>query len=78
MNEELKKLVLEAGAPKEVMNDLWFNVFCIKFADLLLTLAEEAVESENYSIQLLYFYNTRQDSLGKALTIRRPEGIMEP
>lgn len=43
MNEELKKLVIEAGAPKEVLNELWFNLFCIKFADVLLTLAEEAV-----------------------------------
>lgn len=41
MNEELKKLVLEAGAPKEVMNDLWFNIFCQQFANLLLTLAED-------------------------------------
>lgn len=44
MNDELKKLVIEAGAPEEVLNDLWFNVFCIKFADILLTLAEEAIE----------------------------------
>jgi len=41
MNDELKQLVIEAGAPKEVLNELWFNLFCIKFADVLLTLAEK-------------------------------------
>ena len=43
MNDELKELVLQAGAPEEVMDTLWFNLFCIKFADILLTLAEETV-----------------------------------
>lgn len=43
MNDALKELVLEAGAPEEVINELWFNLFCIKFADILLTLAEETV-----------------------------------
>lgn len=46
MNDELKEIVIEAGAPKELMNSLWFNMFCIKFADLLLTLAEESVVGE--------------------------------
>lgn len=46
MNEDLKNIVIEAGAPKEVMNELWFNLFCMKFADILLTLAEEAVTGE--------------------------------
>lgn len=41
MNEELKALVVEAGAPKEVMDELWFNVFCQNFAYVLLTAAEE-------------------------------------
>jgi len=43
MNDELKKLVIQAGAPKEILNDLWFNIFCQKFVDLLLTQAEEEV-----------------------------------
>jgi hypothetical protein len=43
MNDELKKLVMQAGAPAEVMDQLWFNIFCIKFADVLLTLAEETI-----------------------------------
>ncbi len=41
MNEELKKIAIEAGAPDEVINDLWFNVFCIKFADLLIQEIED-------------------------------------
>lgn len=41
MNDELRKIVEMAGAPKEVMNDLWFNIFCQQFANLLLTLAED-------------------------------------
>ena len=41
MNEQLKKLATEAGAPDEVINYLWFNVFCIKFADLLIQEMED-------------------------------------
>ena len=41
MNDQLKKLATEAGAPDEVINDLWFNVFCIKFADLLIQEIED-------------------------------------
>ena len=40
MNEELKTLVLQAGAPVEVLHQNWFNNFCMKFADVLLTQAE--------------------------------------
>lgn len=40
MNDELKRIVLEAGAPIEVVNELWFNLFCMKFADALLTMME--------------------------------------
>ena len=32
MNKELKQLVLKAGAPDEVLNELWFNIFCQQFA----------------------------------------------
>ena len=41
MNEELKKLALQAGAPAEVINDLWFNIFCMQFADVILANAEQ-------------------------------------
>jgi hypothetical protein len=41
MNDELKSLVLQAGAPLEVMDQLWFNLFCQQFADLLFTVVEE-------------------------------------
>jgi hypothetical protein len=41
MNEELKKLAQQAGAPEEVLNELWFGLFCMKFADVILTEAEQ-------------------------------------
>ena len=43
MTEELKELVIKAGAPVEVMDELWFNVFCQQFANVLIT----ELESEN-------------------------------
>lgn len=43
MNKELEKLVREAGAPEEVMDQLWFHVFCQQFAHLLLQMAEESM-----------------------------------
>lgn len=43
MNDELKALALKAGAPKEMLNEFWFNIFCEKFTDLLLTQAEQEV-----------------------------------
>ena len=36
MNTELERLVREAGAPEEVMTELWFAVFCKQFAHLLI------------------------------------------
>jgi len=44
MNEFLKKLVIEAGAPKEVLDELWFNIFCQQFANLLISEMEEENE----------------------------------
>ena len=44
MNEELKQLVLKAGAPKEVLDELWFNIFCQNFAHLLISTMEEENE----------------------------------
>ena len=41
MNKELKQIVLEAGAPAELLDELWFNLFCQKFAHIILTMAEE-------------------------------------
>lgn len=43
MNEELKAIAVEAGAPKEVLNTLWFNLFCQKFAHLLVEELEKEV-----------------------------------
>lgn len=36
MNDELRKLVIAAGAPEEVIDDLWFSIFCQTFAHLLI------------------------------------------
>ena len=36
VNTELERLVRAAGAPEEVMTELWFVVFCQQFADLLI------------------------------------------
>ncbi len=41
MNDKLKAIAVEAGAPEEMLNKLWFNVFCQKFAYLV---AEELTE----------------------------------
>jgi hypothetical protein len=41
MNDKLKKIVVAAGAPDEALNELWFTIFCLKFAHLLLELAEQ-------------------------------------
>ena len=46
MNEVLKEIVIKAGAPKEVVNELWFNIFCQKFADELMTVFEQEVEEQ--------------------------------
>ena len=35
MNDALKAIAVEAGAPEEVLNTLWFNIFCQKFSYLL-------------------------------------------
>jgi hypothetical protein len=47
MNDELKALVISAGAPKDLLNEFWFNIFCEKFADVLLTQAEQEMLGAN-------------------------------
>ena len=44
MNEVLRNIAVNAGAPKEVIDTLWFNIFCQNFAHLLLEIAEEENE----------------------------------
>ena len=41
MNEELRKIAEAAGAPDEVIDTLWFSIFCQNFAHLLLEMAED-------------------------------------
>ena len=40
MNQALRKIAVAAGAPEEVIDDLWFNIFCQNFAHLILLAAE--------------------------------------
>ena len=40
MNEALREIAEEAGAPKDMLNELWFNIFCQNFAHLILLAAE--------------------------------------
>lgn len=44
MNTELKQIAVEAGAPEDMLNSLWFNIFCKKFAHLILLAAEEELK----------------------------------
>ena len=46
MNEVLKEIVIKAGAPKEVVDEMWFNIFCQKFADELMIVLEQQVEEQ--------------------------------
>ncbi len=41
MNQELRQIAIEAGAPEDVLDTLWFNIFCQNFAHLILLAAEE-------------------------------------
>ena len=40
MNDALREIAVAAGAPEEVLDTLWFNIFCLKFAHMLVELAE--------------------------------------
>jgi hypothetical protein len=50
MNTELERIVRAAGAPKEVMDQFWFAVFCQQFADLLI--AEMEMDQEDDPLQV--------------------------
>ena len=41
MNQELRQIAIEAGAPEDVLDQLWFNIFCQNFAHLILSAAED-------------------------------------
>ena len=42
MNDALKAIAAEAGAPVEVLNTLWFNIFCQTFAHLIVEELEKS------------------------------------
>ena len=41
MNEYLKELAIKAGAPVEVLDQMWFNIYCQQFADVLIAEMEQ-------------------------------------
>lgn len=43
MNDDLRHLAVQAGAPEEVLDMLWFNVFCQRFAYILINALEDEV-----------------------------------
>lgn len=43
MNNALRAVAVEAGAPEEVLDTLWFNIFCQKFAHLIVEELEKEV-----------------------------------
>ena len=42
-NPILEQLMIDSGAPEEVMQELWFHVFCANFAHNLIAMAEAEV-----------------------------------
>ena len=44
MNKSLKQLAIEADAPKEMLNKLWFDIFCQNFADQIIAELEQSQE----------------------------------
>jgi hypothetical protein len=40
MNEALKAIAIEAGAPEEVLNQLWFSIFLQTFTHKIIEMAE--------------------------------------
>jgi hypothetical protein len=44
MNQALREIAVKAGAPAEMLDELWFNIFCQQFAHLILLAAEEEYE----------------------------------
>lgn len=47
MNEELKKIAVAAGAPEEMVDQLWFNIFCKRYANLILEAIEQYDEFDH-------------------------------
>jgi hypothetical protein len=45
VNDELKALAMAAGAPEDVMDELWFSIFCKQFAHLLLEEMEKTLDA---------------------------------
>lgn len=45
MNDELKALAMAAGAPEELLEELWFSIFCKQFAHLLLEEMEKTLDA---------------------------------
>lgn len=50
MNEELRTLAIKAGAPVEVIDTMWFNIFCQSFANELISATELEMQGLIYRI----------------------------
>jgi hypothetical protein len=46
MNAELLKLVKAAGAPEQVMDELWFHAFCEEFAHVIMLEVEKELDQK--------------------------------
>jgi len=45
MNDELKSLAIAAGAPEELLEELWFSIFCKQFAYLIIEEVENTLDA---------------------------------
>jgi len=53
MNQELKELALRAGAPEQVIDELWFSIFCQRFASVVITEAEHELAKVKVRVKQL-------------------------
>ena len=54
MNEELKAIVIRAGAPAEMLGEMWFHIFCQRFV-------QEILDKRNELRDLLDFGEPQSD-----------------
>jgi len=45
MNDELKVLAMAAGAPEELLEELWFSISCKQFAHLIIEEMENTLNA---------------------------------
>ena len=57
MNEALRELVVRAGAPEAMLNEIWFHIFCQKLVDEVIT-EMELEEKQNTHFANMNAYST--------------------